>query len=298
MAGSDIASHREELPANTDGDRQTSYEGDSNFKLYLKDIRQVPLLTPQEEKELAIRIQKGDMEAREKMINANLRLVVKIAYNYEDLGLPLLDLINEGNIGLMKAVERFDPAKGNKLSTYAAWWIKQAIKRSLANQSKTIRLPIHLVEKISKLRRTEDKLQELFGRDPTDAELAEEMGITPQRIARLRAAAVRPASLDSPILEDENATLVDFVSDKKAADPYTHLQKKTVHSMLKDILGQLPERDAAILNYRYGLSGGAEHTLEEVGEVFGITRERVRQIQNAALAKLRRMIEKLEAVQK
>src|SRR5437867_1743833 len=176
-----------------------SYDGDTAIKLYLREIGQVKLLTPQEEIELAARIRRGDKKAREQMIKANLRLVVKIAHDYEGLGLPLLDLINEGNIGLMKAVERFDPAKGGKLSTYGSWWIKQSIKRALANQSKTIRLPVHLVDKISKMRRTAMKLQEVLGREPTDEELADELGMTASRVAQLRTAAIRPASLDAPI---------------------------------------------------------------------------------------------------
>jgi len=278
--------------------KRSSYDGDSAIKLYLREIGQVSLLTPQQECELAVRIQKGDVEAREMMIKANLRLVVKIAHDYDGLGLPLLDLINEGNIGLMKAVERFDPNKGSKLSTYGAWWIKQAIKRSLANQSKTIRLPVHLVDKISKLRRTASKLQELFGREPTDEELSEELEMTPRRIARLRNVAIRPASLDSPIQEDESATLADLVRDENAENPYESLEEKTVNDMLKDLVSNLPEREATILDYRFGLSGGPERTLEEVGVFFGVTRERVRQIQNIALGKLRRMIEKLEGVKK
>src|SRR5690242_12721857 len=168
------------------------YNGDTAIKLYLREIGQVKLLTPQEEIDLAAKIKKGDKKAREQMIKANLRLVVKIAHDYEGLGLPLLDLINEGNIGLMKAVERFDPAKGGKLSTYGSWWIKQSIKRALANQSKTIRLPVHLVDKISKMRRTAMKLQEEFGREPTDEELGEEIGISAARVAQLRTAAIRP----------------------------------------------------------------------------------------------------------
>src|SRR5207245_4541070 len=174
---------------------RSSYDGDTAIKLYLREIGQVKLLTPEEEIELAARIKRGDKKAREKMIKANLRLVVKIAHDYEGFGLPLLDLISEGNIGLMKAVERFDPAKGGKLSTYGSWWIKQSIKRALANQSKTIRLPVHLVDKISKMRRTAMKLQEVLGREPTDEELAEELGMTASRVAQLRTAAIRPASL-------------------------------------------------------------------------------------------------------
>ncbi|MCS1411632.1 MAG: RNA polymerase sigma factor SigA [Verrucomicrobia subdivision 3 bacterium] len=290
------------VPRNVETDapeeKRSAYDGDSAIKLYLREIGQVPLLKPEEENELAIRIQNGDIEAREKMIKANLRLVVKIAHYYEGLGLPLLDLISEGNIGLMKAVERFDPTKGSRLSTYGAWWIKQAIKRSLANQSKTIRLPVHLVDKISKLKRTAAKLQELFGREPTDQELAEEMEMTPRQIARLHTVAVRPASLDSPIHEDESATLADLVCDENAETPYARLEEKTVNDMLKDLIKNLPAREALILDHRFGLSGGPERNLEEVGEFIGVTRERVRQIQNIALARLRRMIEKLEAGQK
>jgi RNA polymerase primary sigma factor len=275
-----------------------SYDGDTAIKLYLREIGQVKLLTPQEEIELAARIKKKDKKAREQMIKANLRLVVKIAHDYEGFGLPLLDLINEGNIGLMKAVERFDPAKGGKLSTYAAWWIKQSIKRALANQSKTIRLPVHLVDKISKMRRTAMKLQEVFGREPTDDELGEELGISGARVAQLRTAAIRPASLDAPVGDDDSNTFAEIVEDENAHTPYEDLEEKTVNRMLRELVRTLDDREATILRYRFGLDGGPERTLEEVGQKFGVTRERVRQIQNIALAKLRKMIEKLEAVQK
>jgi RNA polymerase primary sigma factor len=279
-------------------EKRSGYDGDTAFKLYLREIGQVKLLTPQQEIELAARIKKGDKKAREQMIKANLRLVVKIAHDYEGFGLPLLDLINEGNIGLMKAVERFDPAKGGKLSTYGAWWIKQSIKRALANQSKTIRLPVHLVDKISKMRRTAMRLQEEFGREPTDEELAEELGISPARIAQLRTAAIRPASLDAPIGDDDSNNFSEVVQDENATSPYQQLEDKTVTKMLQEMIKTLDPREATILRYRFGLGGGSERTLEEVGEKFGVTRERVRQIQNIALAKLRKMIEKLEAVQK
>lgn len=278
---------------------RVSYDAaDSAIKLYLREIGQIDLLTPKEEHELALRIQNGDAEAKEHMIKANLRLVVRIARDYEDIGLPLLDLISEGNIGLIRAVERYDPEKGNKLSTYASWWIKQSIKRALAKQSKTIRLPTHLVEKIAKLRRTEDSLREHFDRDPTDKELAEELGIPPQDIARLRNVDNRPASLDSPILESETATLGDVVRDEKAKAPSKQLEEKDILNLLTNLLRKLPEREAAVLDYRFGLSDGKERTLEKVGKHFNITRERVRQIQNDALAKLRKQIEKLEAEQK
>lgn len=274
------------------------YDGDTAFKLYLREIGQVKLLTIQEEIELAARIKKGDKKAREQMIKANLRLVVKIAHDYEGFGLPLLDLISEGNIGLMKAVERFDPSKGGKLSTYGSWWIKQSIKRALANQSKTIRLPVHLVDKISKMRRVAMKLQEVFGREPTDEELAEEMGMTASRVAQMRTAAIRPASLDAPIGDDESNNYSEIIADENADTPYEQLEDQTVTLMLQEMVKTLDQREATILRFRFGLDGGTEKTLEEVGEKFGVTRERVRQIQNIALNKLRRMIEKLEAKQK
>ncbi len=273
---------------------RSSYDGDTAIKLYLREIGQVKLLTPQEEIELAARIKKGDRRAREHMIKANLRLVVKIARDYEGIGLPLLDLISEGNIGLMKAVERFDPKKGGKLSTYGSWWIKQSIKRALANQSKTIRLPVHLVDKISRMRRIAMKLQEEFGREPTDEELAEELHTTPGRVSQMRMASVRPASLDAPIGDDDSNNFSEIVPDEAAYTPYEQLEEKTVTSMLQDMVKKLDDREATILNYRFGLDGGSEKTLEEVGEKFGVTRERVRQIQNIALRKLRKMIQKLE----
>ncbi len=288
----------EEIVATVATRERPSYDGDTAIKLYLREIGQVKLLTPLEEIELAARIKKGDKKAREQMIKANLRLVVKIAHDYEGLGLPLLDLINEGNIGLMKAVERFDPAKGGKLSTYGAWWIKQSIKRALANQSKTIRLPVHLVDKISKMRRTGMKLQEVLGREPTDEELADELGMTASRVAQLRTAAIRPASLDAPIGDEDSNNFSEVVQDENAATPYQELEEKTVSAMLQEMVKTLDSREATILRYRFGLDGGSEKTLEEVGQKFGVTRERVRQIQNIALAKLRKMIEKLEAVKR
>jgi RNA polymerase primary sigma factor len=291
------ASAREDTNVPESRDRG-AYDSDTAIKLYLREIGQVKLLTPAEEIELAARIKKGDKKARELMIKANLRLVVKIAHDYEGLGLPLLDLISEGNIGLMKAVERFDPAKGGKLSTYGAWWIKQSIKRALANQSKTIRLPVHLVDKISKMRRTGLRLQEELGREPTDEELAEELDMTASRVAQLRTAAIRPASLDAPIADDDSNNFAEIVQDENAATPYQKLEDKTVTKMLQEMVKSLETREATILRYRFGLDGGSEKTLEEVGVRFGVTRERVRQIQNIALTKLRKMIQKLEAVQK
>jgi len=264
------------------------------FQLYLREIGQVALLTPKEEIALAKRIKRGDKAAREHMIKANLRLVVKIARDYEGMGVPLLDLISEGNIGLIKAVERFDPRKGGKLSTYAAWWIKQSIKRALANQSKTIRLPVHLVDKIAKMKRIAMQMSEELGREPSDEELAAELGTTASRVSQMRIAAIRPASLDAPIGDDDTNNFSDMVEDERAVNPYDELEDKTVTGMLQDMVKHLDDREATILRFRFGLDGGQEKTLEEVGEKFGVTRERVRQIQNLALRKLRKMIEKLE----
>jgi RNA polymerase primary sigma factor len=272
--------------------------GNPVYTLYLREIGQTKLLTPQQEVELAKRIQRGDDRAREDMIKANLRLVVKIARDYEEYGLPLLDLINEGNIGLMKAVERFDPTKGAKLSTYASWWIKQAIRRALANQSKTIRLPVHVGDKINHMRRAAVKFQEEFGREPTDEELAEELDTTAYRVSELRSASIRPASLDAPIGgpdEDSNA-FADIVQDENAETPYEELEEKTNTDLVREVLNTLPEREQTILRYRFGLDGENEKTLEEVGQRFGVTRERIRQIQNIALNKLRKAIQKREAM--
>jgi RNA polymerase primary sigma factor len=272
-----------------------AYDGDTAIRLYLREIGLVKLLTPQEEIVLAARIKKGDKKAREHMIKANLRLVVKIARDYEGIGLPLLDLISEGNIGLMKAVERFDPKKGGKLSTYGSWWIKQSIKRALANQSKTIRLPVHMVDKISRMRRIAMRLQEEFGREPTDEEIGEQLGITGSRVSQMRMAAVRPASLDAPIGDDDSNNFGEVVEDENADTPYEQLEEKTVTGMLQEMVKTLDPREATILRFRFGLDGGNEKTLEDVGKKFGVTRERVRQIQNIALRKMRKMIEKLEA---
>ena len=294
LAPTAAGSESEEVLAPRERERG-SYDGDTAIKLYLREIGQVKLLTPQEEIVLAARIKRGDKKARELMIKANLRLVVKIARDYEGIGLPLLDLISEGNIGLMKAVERFDPAKGGKLSTYGSWWIKQSIKRALANQSKTIRLPVHLVDKISKMRRTAMRLQEELGREPTDEELGEELGITASRVSQMRMAAIRPASLDAPIGDEDSNNFAEVVQDESADTPYQHLEGKTVTKMLQEMVKTLDNREATILRARFGLDGGPEKTLEEVGVKFGVTRERVRQIQNIALKKLRKMIEKVEA---
>jgi RNA polymerase primary sigma factor len=271
-----------------------AYESDSSLKLYLREISKTPLLTPEEEVELAARIKKGDKKARTHMINANLRLVVKIAQDYSGYGLPISDLISEGNIGLMKAVERFDPAKGGKLSTYAAWWIKQSIKRALANQSKTIRLPVHMVDKIAKMRRISTILAEALGREPTEEELAEEIGLPRRKLAMLRQASQRPTSLDAPINEGEATEYGEVIGDERAGNPLEMLADKNLAGQLDGLLSVLDDRERKIIDERFGLTGKKPLTLEEVGREFGVTRERIRQLQNSALTKMRRALRKKE----
>jgi len=265
------------------------------LQLYLNEIGQVKLITPQEEIQLARRIKKGDQRAREQMITANLRLVVKIARDYENLGLPLLDLINEGNIGLMKGVERFDPKKGAKLSTYAAWWIKQSMMAALANQSKTIRLPAHVVERVAKMRRAEMQLHDTFDREPTDQELAEHLGLDARRIRRYRDAAKTPLSLDSPLNDQEASRISEVVADPDAAPPFQRLLKENDADLVREALATLNEREMAILVMRFGLDDEAPRTLEEVGAHFHVSRERIRQIQDEALKKMRQEIEERDS---
>jgi len=261
------------------------------LQLYLREIGQVKLLTPKEEIALAQRIKRGDTEAREHMIKANLRLVVKIARDYDGLGLPLLDLINEGNIGLMKGVERFDPTKGAKLSTYASWWIKQGIKRALANQSKTIRLPVHVVDKVAHIRRAELKLREGFDRDPTDAEVGRELNLNPRSVREYREASRAPVSLDASLGTDDSDRISEVVADPNAAAPFDRLISETDGELLHEILATLTQRERAILAMRFGLDDGEPRTLEEVGQHFHVTRERIRQIQEQALKQLRKVMQ-------
>jgi RNA polymerase primary sigma factor len=272
-------------------------ESEAGLRLYLREIGQVPLLSVGEEVELAARIRAGDREARSKMIRANLRLVVKIAHDYANFGLPMPDLISEGNIGLIKAVERFDPAKGGKLSTYAAWWIKQSIKRALANQSKTIRLPVHLVDKIAKVRRLASTLSEELGREPTDEELAAEVGISASKLGQLRLVSLRPASLDAPLAEEDGKQLGETVSDLEAPNPHEQLSGSDLLQELGELMEKLDARERRILAARFGLEGETPRTLEEVGRRFGVTRERIRQLQNGALGKLRRALARREKPQ-
>ncbi len=272
-------------------------ESDKTIKIYLREIGQTPLLTPQQEIELAARIKKGDEEAKSLMIRANLRLVVKIAHDYARYGLPLLDLISEGNIGLMKAVERFDPKKGGKLSTYAAWWIKQSIKRALANQSKTIRLPAHLVDKIARMRRVEHQLTEKFGREPTDEELAIALDVEPGVIRHWQTVSLKPASLDAPIGGDQDGSeFGELIGDERARNPFDEINDRQLKDEVEGLMDRLDRRERDILKYRFGLRGARVETLETVGRRFRITRERVRQIQNAAVGKLRQMMDENDRV--
>ena len=290
-----------EVSRHPDAEADSSYKAGSHalsdtsaIKLYLQEIGKVPLLRQEEEVALARRILKGDDEARMQMINANLRLVVKIAHDYANFGLPLLDLISEGNIGLIKAVERFDPDKGGKLSTYAAWWIKQSIKRALTNQSKTIRLPVHLVDKIARMRKLAASLAEDLGREATNDELAHEMGMPVNKLAHLKSVSVRPTSLDAPVGDGDTTEFGELVGDESAPNPFEDLRSKSLIRDINTMVDQLDARKARIIRLRFGLEGDRPMTLEEVGDEFGITRERVRQLQNIALARMRKNLAQKE----
>jgi RNA polymerase primary sigma factor len=281
------------VPARNENASAIDHSDDrSVLQLYLNEIRQTPLLSAEEERKLALRIMRGDEAAREHMIRANLRLVVKIAYDYSHLGLPILDLISEGNLGLIRAVERFDPSKGGKLSTYASWWIKQSMKRAVANQSKTIRLPMHLIDRIARMRNVINQYMEKLGREPDNDEIAFELGIPARKVALLKTVSVRPASLDAPLSEGaDGAVLGDVVSDESARSPEEHLAKKTLFDDLRASVNALGPREAEILNLRFGLNGEEEMSLEEVGRRFNITRERIRQLQDLALRAVRLRLE-------
>jgi RNA polymerase primary sigma factor len=265
-------------------------EAGAGLKKYMSEIGQIPLLSPAEEIALAAQIQQGDAEARTLMIRANLRLVVKIALAYVNLGLPLADLIEEGNIGLMKAVERFDPAKGAKLSSYAVWWIKQGIKSALHGQSKIIRLPRHSAIKLSKMRTISLQMSESLGHEPTDEEMSEELGIDETQISDLKLAGARPRSLDAPVSDTTEDVLAELVPDEREPTPFEALRDSDMREKVMDALSVLNERERKIIFARYGLDGDEPPTLEDLGSKLGITRERARQLQNNALAKLRRAL--------
>ncbi len=260
---------------------------DDPVKMYLRDIGKVPLLTSDEEVDLAKRILEGDDEAKRKLCEANLRLVVNIAKRYIGRGMLFLDLIQEGNVGLMKAVEKFDYTKGFKFSTYATWWIRQAITRAIADQARTIRIPVHMVETINRQVRAQRALLQELGREPTPEEIAEYMGISPEKVVEIQKIAQDPVSLETPIGEEEDSHLVDFIEDTKTIAPGDMAAQSMLREQLIATLHKLTPREEKVIRLRYGLDDGKQRTLEEVGKVFNVTRERIRQIEAKALRKLR-----------
>ncbi len=258
-------------------------------QLYLKEIGKTPLLTKDEEREYAKRSEKGDEEARQKIIKANLRLVVSIAKRYVNRSpnLSILDLIQEGNIGLSKAVEKFDYRKGFKFSTYATWWIRQAVTRALADQSRSIRIPVHMVETISKYAQTRRQLIQELGRDPLAVEIAAEMGIDVEKVEHIQEISQEVLSIEQPVGDEEDSVLADFIKDEHNVTPDQAVSRALLKDLIKEILIDLSEREQKILNMRFGLEDGMQHTLEEVGKVFGVTRERIRQIEAKALERIR-----------
>ncbi len=256
-------------------------------RMYLREIGKIPLLTPEEEIELAKRIEEGDEEAKRKLIEANLRLVVSIAKKYIGRGLSFLDLIQEGNLGLIRAVEKFDYRKGFKFSTYATWWIRQAITRAIADQARTIRIPVHMVETINKLIRVSRQLVQQLGREPATEEIAQALGLPPEKVEDIQRIAQEPVSLETPIGEEEDSQLGDFLEDKESPNPEEATAGQLLREQLEEMLGELTEREREVLRLRFGLEDGHAHTLEEVGKRFNVTRERIRQIEAKALRKLR-----------
>ena len=260
---------------------------DDPVRMYFKEIGKVPLLSAEEERELAIRIEQGDEEAKKKLCESNLRLVVSIARRYLNRGLSFLDLIQEGNLGLIKAVEKFDYTKGYKFSTYATWWIRQAITRSIADQARTIRIPVHMVETINKLIRISRQLLQEYGREPTSEEIAREMGISVEKVREIKKISQDPVSLETPIGEEEDSHLGDFIPDEDIPSPVDAAAYSMLQKQLREVLDTLSEREKKVLILRFGLDDGRPRTLEEVGREFNVTRERIRQIEAKALRKLR-----------
>ena len=290
----DEISEDEKESASIDVDNLESLETsdvkvNDSVKLYLKEIGRVPLLKASEEQELAKRILQGDLEAKNQLITANLRLVVSIAKHYIGRGMLFLDLIEEGNLGLIKAVEKFDYTKNFKFSTYATWWIRQAITRAIADQARTIRIPVHMVETINKITRVQRQLVQKLGREPTAEEISEELNgsMTPDRIREIQRIALEPVSLESPIGEEDDSHLGDFVEDKESVSPTEYTTQSMIRSALYDVMSDLTDREEKVLRLRYGIGDGKPRTLEEVGKEFGVTRERIRQIEAKAIRKLR-----------
>ena len=268
-------------------DLAAEYSLDDPVRMYLKEIGQIKLLSAEEEVELAKRVSEGDQEAKNKLTEANLRLVVSIAKKYGGRGLHILDLIQEGNTGLIRAVDKFDWTKGNKFSTYATWWIRQAITRAIADQARTIRVPVHMVEVINKATRCNRKLVQELGREPTVEEIAAELGLPVEKIIEANRTAADTLSLDTPVGDEEDTSIGSFVEDERTPGPADATSNAMLAEALTEILGTLTEREADVLRMRFGMYDGRTHTLEEVGQIFGVTRERIRQIENKAIRKLR-----------
>ncbi len=268
-------------------DLAAEYNLDDPVRMYLKEIGQVKLLSGDEEIELAKRVSEGDQEAKNKLTEANLRLVVSIAKKYSGRGLHILDLIQEGNTGLIRAVDKFDWTKGNKFSTYATWWIRQAITRAIADQARTIRVPVHMVEVINKATRCNRKLVQELGREPTVEEIAAELNLPVEKIIEANRTAADTLSLDTPVGDEEDTSIGSFVEDERTPGPADATSNALLAEALKEILDTLTEREADVLRMRFGMYDGRTHTLEEVGQIFGVTRERIRQIENKAIRKLR-----------
>ena len=268
-------------------DLAAEYSLDDPVRMYLKEIGQVRLLSAEEEVELAKRVSEGDQDAKNKLTEANLRLVVSIAKKYSGRGLHILDLIQEGNTGLIRAVDKFDWTKGNKFSTYATWWIRQAITRAIADQARTIRVPVHMVEVINKATRCNRKLVQELGREPTVEEIAKELGLPVEKIIEANRTAADTLSLDTPVGDEEDTSIGSFVEDERTPGPADATSNALLAEALKEILDTLTEREADVLRMRFGMYDGRTHTLEEVGQIFGVTRERIRQIENKAIRKLR-----------
>ena len=268
-------------------DLAAEYSLDDPVRMYLKEIGQVKLLSAEEEVELAKRVSEGDQYAKNKLTEANLRLVVSIAKKYSGRGLHILDLIQEGNTGLIRAVDKFDWTKGNKFSTYATWWIRQAITRAIADQARTIRVPVHMVEVINKATRCNRKLVQELGREPTVEEIAKELNLPVEKIIEANRTAADTLSLDTPVGDEEDTSIGSFVEDERTPGPADATSNALLAEALKEILDTLTEREADVLRMRFGMYDGRTHTLEEVGQIFGVTRERIRQIENKAIRKLR-----------
>ncbi|MCW3001533.1 MAG: polymerase sigma factor [Conexibacter sp.] len=262
-----------------------------SLQLFLKDIGKVRLLTAQEEVDLAKRIERGDLDAKQKMVESNLRLVVSIAKNYRNQGLPFLDLIQEGTLGLVRAAEKFDYRKGFKFSTYATWWIRQAIARALADKARTIRIPVHVVEKLNKIGRAERKLVTELGREPTAEEIADVTGIDPEEVDSIKRSAQAPVSLEKPVGDEEESEFGQFIADERAESPYERAAEILTKEALREALENLSYRERRVLELRYGLGGEHPRTLDEVGRTFNVTRERIRQIENQSLKKLQSLAE-------